>query len=511
MRRLLRLCLAAAVALSVAVGAAEPGIESTYADHTRGVELARGGRYDDGLKILVPLLERFPNDYPLVRDVVLINTWKGDCEEALEYFYRIRARPVLDDYLIGPVANCAVVRGRAGDYSIAIETLFGLLPRVADDYPLRRDLAVITQWKGDCPGALRWFASIRGDPRNPPYLIAPMANCLRREGRPIESLALLQDGLTRYPTDPTLIHERDNAQVALRLDEGRYDSRPEFVGSLQSANSDRDVRELLASAETSTSLATSLRVYARYLYSHASESAFDAGEMHRIGAGLRWRPTVQLLIDQGISTDIYQANRGGLHTRLAYQPYDPWKLSLGHDTYAEDISVRARSAGIEAKRSYADLEYTGLENIWTWYGIASRYDFTDSNRRSAFYTTLGYGYSLLPEREQRVYVEWYRSRNSLDNAVYFNPKRDQSVALVHRTAFIFDTRFERHVDNLSLSAGTYAQQGFGSHGTYGVSYEQDYDFDDRNNLVIGVGYNRNYFDGAPEDDWQVWLRYRRKF
>jgi biofilm PGA synthesis protein PgaA len=233
--------------------------------------------------------------------------------------------------------------------------------------------------------------------------------------------------------------------------------------------------------------------------------------MHRIGIGMRWRPNVQLSIDQGFSNDIYQTQRDGVHTRVAYQPYDPWKLSVGRDTYAEDISVRARAAGIEATRSYADLEYTGLKDVWTWYGIISRYDYTDTNRRNVFYTTLGYGYALLPEREHRIYVEWYRSRNSLDNAVYFNPKQDDSIALVHRTAFIFDTRYRRHVDNLSLSVGTYAQEGFGRHAIYGVTYEQDYDFDDRRNLILGIGYNRNYFDGEREDDWQLSAQYRWKF
>jgi PgaA membrane beta barrel domain len=512
LRALLRVCLGVAIASSAAgARAATPGIESTYAAHTRGVELARAGRYDEGLKVLVPLLARFPNEYPLVRDVVLINTWKGDCDAALAFFRRIRNRARLDDYLIGPVANCAVVLGRAGDYSASINTLSSLLPHARDDYPMRRDLAVITQWKGDCPGALGWFASIRGDPRNPPYLIAPMADCLRREDRPIESLALLEGGLARYPTDPGLLHERDKAEVALRLDEGLYDERRELVLSASSANSDRDVRELSASAEGSASLAPPLRVYARYLTSQAAGAEFDAGEMHRIGIGLRWRPSVQLLIEQGFSNDIYQTQRDGVHTRIAYQLYDPWKLSVGRDTYAEDISVRARAAGIETTRSYADLEYTGLKNVWTWYGLVSRYDYTDTNRRSVFYTSLGYGYALLPEREHRIYVEWYRSRNSLDNAVYFNPKHDESIALIHRTAFIFDTRFKRHVDNLSLSIGSYAQEGFGRHTTYGVSYEQDYDFDDRRNLVLGVGYNRNYFDGGREDDWALSVQYRWRF
>ncbi|HLF24675.1 MAG TPA: hypothetical protein VI565_12200 [Burkholderiales bacterium] len=511
-QRFLRLSLGVAIAASGAVAtAATPGIESTYAEHTRGVELARAGRYDAGLKILLPLLDRFPNDYPLARDVVLINAWKGDCDAALAYFRRIRTQADLDDYLIAPVANCAVELARVGDYGVATDTLAGLLTRAPDDYPLRRDLAVITHWKGDCPGALRWFENIRGDARNPPYLIAPMANCLRREQRPIESLALLEAGLARYPDDPALVHERNIAQVALQLDDGRYDGRPELRASFVSGDSDRDLREWLARVEGAINLSTPLRAYARYLASHTDASQFDAGEMNRIGTGLRWRPNVQLLIDLGISADIHQGDRDGIHARVEYQPYDPWKTSVGHDTYAEDTSVRARAAGIEASRSYADLEYAGLQEAWTGYGIVSRYDFSDSNRRHAFFTTLGYGYALLPEREHRVFIEWYRSRNSLANAVYFNPSRDQSLALVHRTAFIFDSRFQRHVDTLSLSAGSYYQEGFGAHGAYGVSYEQDYDFDDRRNLVIGVGYNRNYYDGARENEWRVSLLYRRRF
>jgi hypothetical protein len=511
-RALLSLCLGVAVASGSAVAsAAEPGIESTYADHTRGVELARAGRYDEGLAVLVPLVQRFPNDYPLVRDVVLINTWKGDCVTALRYFDRIRSRPTLDDYLLQPVADCAVKRARVGDYQVGINTLTTLLPRVKDDYSLRRDLAVITHWKGDCAGALRWFETIRNDPRNPPYLIAPMADCLRRYDRPIEADAFVEAALARYPSDRLLLHERDKSQVALRLDDGFYDDRPAYEISVLSANSDRDLRETTLRAEASASLATPLRVYARYAYSRADQSAFAAGELNRIGIGLRWRVSPRLLIDEGISSDIHQANREGVHSRLVYQPYDPWKFSLGHDTYAEDISVRARAAGIEARRSYVDAEYRDLRDVWYGYGIASRYDFTDTNRRDVLFATLGYGYSLLPEREQRIFVEWYRSRNTLNNAVYFNPEHDQSVSLIHATAFIYDTRFKRHVDTLSFSVGTYAQAGFGSHGTYGVSYEQDYDFDDDRNLIVGVGIDRNYFDGEREDDWRVSLQYRRRF
>lgn len=90
----------------------EPGVESTYAEHTRGVELARAGRYDQGLAVLRPLLARFPDDYPLQRDFILITIWKGDCEKALARFERIRDRPSLEPYLVVPVGDCLLETNR---------------------------------------------------------------------------------------------------------------------------------------------------------------------------------------------------------------------------------------------------------------------------------------------------------------------------------------------------------------------------------------------------------------
>ncbi len=494
-----------------AAQAAGPGIESTYAEHTRGVELARAGHYDAGLAVLYPLLARFPGDYPLTRDVILINTWKGDCAKALEYFARIRNRPRLDDYLVEPVADCAVRRAHAGDLNIARDVLSALLPHARDDYALRRDLAIITQWQGDCPGALKRFAVIRGDPRNPPYLLAPMADCLLRAERRLEALALINTGLARYPDDPLLRHEQTKIEIALRLDDGRYDERAALEARFDSAASDRDLRESLLRLEASALLAAPLRVYGRYLVSATDQAEFTAGEMNRLGAGLRWRPHPQLLIDQGFSRDIERHRRGGAHTRLTCYPYDAWRVSGGYDSYAEEISVRARANGIEARRGFADAEYSSLDHVWYGYASASYYRFSDGNRRREWFATVGYAYALLPEREHRVYLEGYGSRNTLAGALYFNPRRDRDVALVHNTEFIFDSRFKRHVDRLYLSFGVYEQEGFGRDPVARIAYEQDYDFDGANALLIGAAFNRKVYDGQRENEWRVWLQYARRF
>jgi predicted Zn-dependent protease len=75
------------------VAANTPGIETTYAQHTHAVALARAGQYDAGRAILRRLLRDFPHDYPLNRDFILITAWQGDCPEVIRRFDAMRDRP----------------------------------------------------------------------------------------------------------------------------------------------------------------------------------------------------------------------------------------------------------------------------------------------------------------------------------------------------------------------------------------------------------------------------------
>ncbi len=103
------LCASGAVSADNAVAS---GIESTYADHTRAVEHARAGRHDEALALLLPLLDRFPNEYPLQRDVTLIALWKGDCEDGLARFENLRHRDSLESYLLAAAGECLLATNR---------------------------------------------------------------------------------------------------------------------------------------------------------------------------------------------------------------------------------------------------------------------------------------------------------------------------------------------------------------------------------------------------------------
>lgn len=488
-----------------------PGIEATYAEHTRAVELARAGRYDEGLEILARLLARSPGDYPLARDYIIILTWKDNCSEALERFGRIPSAVRLEAYFIRAVADCGVRAARAGDYDAGLDALERLLRHDPGNYPLARDITLITIWKGDCRGALARFERIRASPDLEPYLIVPVADCLLAAGRPREAAALVNDGLARYPREPSLEHARLKAEVALRLDARLDENRPEAALWLASDESDQGLRELLGQAEAGVGIAPRLRLQARYLVTRSSDAEFRNGDLHRLGLGVGYRIDARSLVLQEFSRDTRRGGKGGSDTRLVLEPYDTWRYVLRYATYTEDIPLRARANDIEARRAEGGAEYHSSDYVWHWRATVNRYDFSDGNDRRSFFTTAGYAFEMLPYREQRLFLEWYRSRNTLDGAPYFNPARDSSLGLVHKTDFVYDTRFKRRVDRLYLLFSVYRQAGFAARTRWGIKYEQDYDFDQANALVVSAAFRRNAYDGAREDETRLELYYRRRF
>ena len=424
-------------------GFADPpatGIESTEAEHARGVELARAGDYDQGLAVLLPLLQRFPDDYPLRRDVVLVTIWKGDCKHALRRFEPIRDRPDLEPYLVVPVSDCLLDRNRI------------------------------------------W-----------------------------EAHRLTRLALERHPDDAALRQAFVKTDIALRVDAGVDNDSPAVDAEVHNDSSDQGLTEWVGRAEGSVRVADATRVYARYRFTRSTESQYRSGDVDRVGAGIRYRFDERFLLDQEFSGDLYQSGQGGARTQLIYQPRDAWQFGLAYSSFSEELPLRARAAGVDARQWSGDATYEARDYRWSWRAALDGYDFSDGNRRSAFYTTAGYAYEMRAEREQRLFVEWYQSANSLEGAPYFNPGHDYSLGLSQRTDFVFNSRFRRHVDHLYLNVNLYQQDAYGTRPRAGLRYEQDYDFDAMHALTVGAGIARNVYDGRYETDWQFLLHYHQRF
>lgn len=415
-------------------------IENTYAEHTRGVSLARAGRHDEALAVLLPLLQRFPDDYPLQRDVILINAWKGDC-----------------------------------------------------------------------PGALRRFERLRQYPNLEPYLVVAMTDCLLDVNRPQEARRLARRALERHPDDESLRNAFLKADFVLRVDQNRDEARPAMEATLYNDTSDQGLAEWIGRVEGSARIAESTRLYARYRFTRSTESQYRDGNLDRVGVGVRYRYDEQFLFDQEFSADISESGQGGSTTRVSYEPRDDWRFTAAYASFAETIPLRARAAGIDAHQWSAGGAYESRDYRWEGSAGIDYFDFSDTNQRTEVYANAGYAYEMRARREQRLFLEWSHSRNSLDTAVYFNPSQDNSLGLVHRTDFVQNSRYRRHVDHLWVSVNAYAQQGFGTHPRSALRYEQDYDFDESRAFTVGAGVARNVYDGKYETEANLYLVYQQRF
>lgn len=392
----------------------------------------------------------------------------------------------------------AVELGRAGKYDAALLILDRLLQNFPDNYPLNRDHILITIWKGDCRSAVRRYEAIRDYPDPEPYLVLPVSECLIKVGRTDEAVALLDREQRRSPGNADLSAAHAGAvarRAALFLNELRLEAGTN--------TSEQGKREWIWSATVSRRLADRTHVYARYANTLSGYDDLQTGKQDRVGVGIVHEFRNNIQVSQEFSGDVRRGGESGSLTSVVYLPTDSWRFGASYNTFAEDLPLRAKAQRIDASQSGVFTDYHSGDYVWSWFASASRYDFSDTNRRTALFTSLGYAYEMKPQREQRVFLEYHQSDNTLDNAVYFNPSHDRSVSVLHKTDFVYDSRFPRHVDHLYLSVGLYDQQGFSGRTIWGVRYEQDYDFTNRTALLVGAGYARRAYDGASEYETSV--------
>jgi len=394
----------------------------------------------------------------------------------------------------------AVELARNDDHDAALAILDGLLTEHPDNYAVRRDYVVIASWKGDCDKALEKFQPIQNRPDKEDYLITPGAR------RTDDALALLREGSRAYP---------DNGDIKLiyqsLLNDIAIERKPELNFSAGIDQSDAGNQDNLLEFRYSHQLTKQSRWFARYFRASANDKDFDTADLNRLGLGIMWWMHPKWYLEQEFSQDFKTGDDFGSTTTLTFNPTSLWEIYSQYASFAEDIPLRARAVGVTSNRAQLAADYHTLDYRWEWYGTISAYDFSDSNERRGFYTALGYGYEMIEKREQRVILEISGAQNTLENTVYFNPIKALDVSLKHRTTFILDSKYDRHVDHLSVYVGRYDQKNYSAKTTYGIGYEQEYDFDVANSLSWGAEVASRVFDGERETIVNFLVNYTAKF
>ncbi len=408
------------------------------------------------------------------------------------------------DEMVDSLHERAVLLARQEKYAESIKILKAILEKEPRNYSVRRDYVVIATWMGNCDLALKQYEFIRWNRNKEPYLAVPVAECMEKQGDKEGAVRLLAE-VNRRSGDK-------ESQDALRRVKRQFalDQRPVLDVAAETSKSDAGAREWLFSARLKTRIDAQWQWYLRFLHAQASDPAFDTGDFNRFGGGVIYGINQQLTLIEDLAAEIAGFDDLGSTTTLVYTPTLLLSGQLEFATFAEDVPLRARAVGVDAKRLSASVDHHTHDYRWESAASLTHHDFSDGNNRWAFNGSVGYAFELAEKREQRLIGGVSQSTNSRSDVVYFSPERDLSLTMTYKLDLVMDTRALRRVDHYYAWVGSYAQSGERTSAIYGVRYEQDYDLDELTSLTWGAAWRSSVYDGNRETETNLIVSVSRK-
>ncbi len=236
-----------------------------------------------------------------------------------------------------------------------------------------------------------------------------------------------------------------------------------------------------------------------FLHQYAAKATFPDGDGHRrrLGAGAEyrvrdWRASAEVSAGYDDDTDV------GLSLEGDWWMDDRWNFEAAAETSTNDIPLQGRPSGVRGKSLRAGATYRVSESRRFAAG-AQTIDFNDGNRRDILNASAFQRLITGPVFKLDGVLGLYASKNSLDNAAYFNPGSDFGADLTLIGEQRLWRRYDRSfVHRLYLTAGTYRQRDFGSGNVAGLRYEHEWDLDDRLTVLYGAQRTLHPYDGQRE-------------
>ena len=181
-----------------------------------------------------------------------------------------------------------------------------------------------------------------------------------------------------------------------------------------------------------------------------------------------------------------------------WQPDDFWSFSLSGERFAESTPLRALYHSIRADAANAAIAYRFSEMRELSASIQAS-TFTDGNDRVEAGARFRQRLIDIPHLDIDGRLDLYGSTNSKTNVPYYSPEQDFSLeGSVH-----MDHVYYRHYDHLlahqlDLGYGFYDQEGYGSRWIGHIRYEHRYRFFPWLELLAGIEFGQNVYDGHAE-------------
>lgn len=207
-----------------------------------------------------------------------------------------------------------------------------------------------------------------------------------------------------------------------------------------------------------------------------TEGRFDEGDGHYAWAraGLEWRGRDLTAQIEASGNRYGHGTRAGAAFSALMDLNDHWQAGIGGALLSRDTPLRALKHDITANTLNASLRWRGDERR-EWVLTLTPSFFSDGNRRLEASLSGRQRLYTAPRVQVDALLDLSASRNSAEDAPYFNPRSDLTLLPALRVTHTLYQRDEtRWEQQFLLAAGAYAQQGYGTGGLYTIGYGQRY-------------------------------------
>jgi poly-beta-1,6 N-acetyl-D-glucosamine export porin PgaA len=379
-------------------------------------------------------------------------------------------------------------RDRYGD---ALDALDGLLAKAPGNNAARLARAQVLRWRGWTQRADQDVARVRSlDPANAQAaaLAGQVAMDQRRFAAAGALLADLQGRAAEAPAAAALaervaLHRRP--ELVLRAEAGRSDG---------GAFSSRDWS--IDGYYFSSPLAERYRVF---VHNAVRYGRFDEGigRDHRLGAGLEYRAP-QWLLRGGLNQGIEQNERPGAAVAAAWLPDDHWRIDVDAAVNSVGVPLRGTRAGVRGNEVGIGITHRWNETR-SLRGGGGLLDFSDGNLRRSLWAEFEQRLADAPRHQLVGTLRGYAGWNSERDRIYYNPESDRELGFGVRHDWRIVGHHQRSlVQRLTLDAGHYHQQGFGTGNVWTLTLAHDWSLGPRTRLEYGVRSGGRVYDGERE-------------
>jgi len=204
-------------------------------------------------------------------------------------------------------------------------------------------------------------------------------------------------------------------------------------------------------------------------------------------------------------------SKGGASLNGAWHGNDHVWIGAGVERFSRDMPLRPLLYGITADSANLSASYSWSESRSVSAGFQGM-KFSDGNRREAW--SLGWMERLVTQPHLKIDARpsFYTSSNSSQAGPYFAPIRDRVASLSLEADHVIWRWYERSfTHNLSVSAGNYWQQGFGSGAVGSLRYQQVWRHDPLTEWRYGISFGRAIYDGVPENSGALFVNLIHRF